>query len=204
MKHLDMSLALAFSVALSGCIADAEDPATDAQGDGEAEVEGLAPLAAGSNPAVFDLHCLWAGESYASRAPNQYAAQAIRNACNIQAALIPYKAPGMYPLTMNAPTAAQGIDCSGLTSNVYFRATGGWVRLNHSAANQEATLPDVPWGQQRPGDLIFYVSTAAASGRHVAMYLGDGLMIEALGSSYGVVVSPVRTAKFSSIGRVIP
>lgn len=117
-------------------------------------------------------------------------------------ALIPYRAPGMYPLQDRPPTAAEGIDCSGLTSNVWYRATSTWTRLPHSAAMQESQLRDIPFDQKLPGDLIFYVSTSAASGRHVAMYLGDGLMIEALGSNYGVVVSPVRTAKFSSVGRI--
>lgn len=153
------------------------------------------------NPAAFDLHCLWAGESYASRAPNQYAAAAIREACDIQAHGVPYRFPGAFPWSLAQPTPAQGVDCSGFSSHVWYVATGGWTRLNHSAANQEATLPHVTWGQMLPGDLLFYVSTAAASGRHVAMYLGDGLMIEAASSTKGIVVVPART-NVSSIGRV--
>jgi cell wall-associated NlpC family hydrolase len=153
------------------------------------------------NPAPFDLHCLWAGESYASRAPNQYAAAAIREACDIQAHLVPYRFPGANPWRLTQPTPAEGTDCSGFSAHVWYVATGGWTRLNHSAANQEATLPHVSWSQMLPGDLLFYVSSAAASGRHVAMYLGDGLMIEAASSTRGIVVVPART-NVSSIGRV--
>ncbi|MEO8552733.1 MAG: NlpC/P60 family protein [Kofleriaceae bacterium] len=190
-------LTLLFTSTLMAC---AMDPADGTDDDDQATSTDTAELTA-SNPAPFDLHCLWAGESYASRAPNQYAAQAIRNACDIQASLIPYHAPGMYPLQNRPPTAAEGIDCSGLTSNVWYRATSTWTRLPHSAAMQEATLRHIGWGELLPGDLLFYVSSAAASGRHVAMYLGDSLMIEAASSTRGVVVSPVRY-NVSSIGRI--
>lgn len=190
-------LSMLFTSILVGC---AMDP-TDGVDDDEAEESTATSALTSSNPAAFDLHCLWAGESYASRAPNQYAAQAIRNACDIQAQLIPYHAPGMYPLQNRPPTAGEGIDCSGLTSNVWYRATSTWTRLPHSAAMQEASLPHIGWDQLLPGDLLFYYSAAAASGRHVAMYLGDSLMIEAASSTRGVVVSPVRF-NVTSIGRV--
>lgn len=193
--QLHRTLPLLFATILVGCVAD-EDELIDEAAD-DSELAGLA----NSNPAAFDLHCLWAGESYASRAPNQYAAEAIRDACRIQTSLTPYRAPGMYPLQNRPPTAAEGIDCSGLTANVWYRATFQWTRLPHSARDQEAMLPDVSWANLLPGDLLFYVSSAAASGRHVAMYLGDSLMIEAASSTKGVVVSPVRY-NVSSIGRV--
>jgi hypothetical protein len=154
-----------------------------------------------SNPAVFDLHCLYAGDVYAKQAPNELAAAAIRAACDIQAARIPYIYPGMYPLQLSQPTAQQGIDCSGLSSHVWYVATQGFVRLPHSAAQQEKVLRDVDIADILPGDLIFYKSEKAASGRHVTIYLGDGLMIEASGHTRGVIVVPVR-GSMSSIGRV--
>lgn len=215
-----LSLLFAATFSLVGCAVEGQDPTTldgeldevaaptdelaapagDAIADEGADESGEVTIM--QNPAPFDLRCLWAGENYASRAPNVHAAEAIRMACRIQSALIPYKAPGMYPLQLRLPTVSEGVDCSGLTSNAWYRATSGWVRLPHSAAMQESQLRDIPFSQKLPGDLIFYVSSGAASGRHVAMYLGDNLMIEAASSTKGVVVSPVRTTNFSSVGRI--
>lgn len=205
-KHSALALSATLSAALLGCGLEENDGASPQAAEIEDIADELAETGSEvsilSNPAPFDLHCLYAGETYASRAPNVHAAEAIRMACRIQTSLIPYKAPGMYPLQLRLPTVSEGVDCSGLTANAWYRATSAWVRLPHSAAQQEAQLRDIPFSQKLPGDLIFYVSAAAASGRHVAMYLGDNLMIEAASSTRGVVVSPVRTTNFSSVGRI--
>ena len=205
-KHSALALSATLSAALLGCGLEENDGASPQAAEIEDIADELAETGSEvsilSNPAPFDLHCLYAGETYASRAPNVHAAEAIRMACRIQTSLIPYKAPGMYPLQLRLPTVSEGVDCSGLTANAWYRATRAWVRLPHSAAQQEAQLRDIPFSQKLPGDLIFYVSAAAASGRHVAMYLGDNLMIEAASSTRGVVVSPVRTTNFSSVGRI--
>jgi cell wall-associated NlpC family hydrolase len=186
---------LLVGAALGGCMTE-DDPAEDPEADESSQTSQLTE----SNPAPFDLHCLWNGENYASRAPNVYAANAIRYACDMQAE-VPYRAPGMYPWQLRPPTYAEGIDCSGLTANVWYRSTSGWTRLPHSAANQESTLRHVGWADLLPGDLLFYYSANAASGRHVAMYMGDSLMIEAASSTKGIIVSPVRY-NVTSLGRV--
>lgn len=173
-----------------------DDPADDPGADETTDTSELTSAV----PAPFDLHCLYNGEAYASRAPNIYAANAIRYACDMQAE-VPYRAPGMYPWQNRPPTYAEGIDCSGLTANVWFRATNLWTRLPHSAALQESTLRDIGWADILPGDLLFYYSASAASGRHVAMYMGDGLMIEAASPTKGIVVSAVRY-NVTSLGRV--
>lgn len=176
----------------------------DDLGEGNEVAEGLdaAQAAAVQNPAPFNLNCLYRGENFAMRAPNQTTADAIRFACDVQAALIPYKAPGFYPLQDRMPTKAEGTDCSGLSSNAYFRASRGAIKLPHSAAMQEKMLKEVSIFQLLPGDLIFYVSSSALSGRHVAMYIGDGKMIEAWGSNVGITVNNVRTDRLSSARRV--
>jgi cell wall-associated NlpC family hydrolase len=76
-------------------------------------------------------------------------------------------------------------DCSGLTWAAW-RAAG--VAIPRTAAGQLAGLPRVR-GRLQPGDLVVYAS-AGPSHRHVAMVVGDGRMVEALG--HGVPVRQVR------------
>jgi hypothetical protein len=74
---------------------------------------------------------------------------------------------------------AQGphaFDCSGLTWAAW-RAAG--VAIPRTAAGQLANLPRAR-GRLRPGDLLIYPSRGP-SRRHVAIVVGPGRMVEALG-----------------------
>lgn len=77
----------------------------------------------------------------------------------------------------NAPG---GFDCSGLTSWAYSQAG---VDIPRTAENQ-ATGQQVSYEELQPGDLVVW------SG-HVAMYAGDGMMVEA---GDPVQMNPVRTS----------
>lgn len=68
-----------------------------------------------------------------------------------------------------------GFDCSGLT--VYAYAKAG-ITLPRTAAQQYAAAEPVKPGQMRPGDLVFY-GTSAASIHHVGIYVGNGYIINA-------------------------
>ena len=63
-------------------------------------------------------------------------------------------------------------DCSGLT--MWAWAHGG-VSLPHSSQSQYAGSTHIPISAIQPGDLLFYYSDI----HHVAMYLGNGQMMEA-------------------------
>jgi cell wall-associated NlpC family hydrolase len=78
-------------------------------------------------------------------------------------------------------------DCSGLTWAAW-RAAG--VAIPRTAAGQLADLPRVR-GRLRPGDLLIYPSRGP-SGRHVAMVVGHGRMIEALGRGIPVRSTSIR------------
>jgi peptidoglycan DL-endopeptidase CwlO len=75
-----------------------------------------------------------------------------------------------YSYSGASPTT--GFDCSGLQMWAWSKAG---VSLPHSAAMQFASLPQVPLDQIEPGDLLFFYTPIT----HVAMYLGDGLIIHA-------------------------
>src|SRR5712691_161607 len=66
-----------------------------------------------------------------------------------------------------------GFDCSGLT--MWSWAQGG-VSLPHSAEAQYGMLPHISRNQLQPGDLLFFYSPI----HHVALYVGGGMVIEAL------------------------
>ena len=80
-----------------------------------------------------------------------------------------------------------GFDCSGL---MIYAFAGIGVDLPHYTGYQYNSGPKFPLSEMARGDMIFYGANASA---HVAMYLGDGTMIEARQSGDIVKISPVRT-----------
>lgn len=75
-------------------------------------------------------------------------------------------------------------DCSGLTSVAWGRAG---TRIPRTSQEQWARLKHVPLGELRPGDLVVYFPGAT----HVAMYLGDGMVVQAPRPGAEVKVSPI-------------
>jgi cell wall-associated NlpC family hydrolase len=67
-------------------------------------------------------------------------------------------------------------DCSGLTMGAW--AAAGVALPHWSVAQHEATTP-VSMSQLRRGDLLFWSDGSADSIYHVALYLGDGMMVHA-------------------------
>lgn len=82
-----------------------------------------------------------------------------------------------------------GFDCSGL---MIYAFAGAGIPLPHYSGYQYRSGPRVPLAQRRPGDMLFW----ATGGRihHVALYLGNGMMVEAPYSGSYVRVTPVRYA----------
>ena len=78
-----------------------------------------------------------------------------------------------------------GFDCSGLMMYAY----GGIVSLPHYSGYQYTSGRQVPLSRMRRGDLLFWGSSDI---HHVALYLGNGMMIEAPESGMVVRVTPVR------------
>lgn len=88
---------------------------------------------------------------------------------------------------VNANTV--GFDASGLT--VYSFAGAG-IKLPRTSSEQYNAGRKIAPAQARPGDLIFFGPGGSQS---VAMYLGNGQMLEA--TDPVVTVSPVRTASMT-------
>ncbi len=88
------------------------------------------------------------------------------------------------------------VDCSGLTM-LAWGAAG--VNLPHYSGAQMADSTPVPLNDLMPGDLLFY---GPGGSQHVAMYLGDGKMIEAPYTGAYVWVTQARFGYgFAGAGR---
>lgn len=81
-----------------------------------------------------------------------------------------------------------GFDCSGL---MLYMFAGVGIKLDHYSGSQYNAGRKVPSSQMRRGDMIFYGPNAS---QHVAMYLGNGQMLEAPYTGSVVKISPVRTS----------
>jgi cell wall-associated NlpC family hydrolase len=85
-----------------------------------------------------------------------------------------------------AGTSAYGFDCSGLTYAVY-RQFG--ISLARDAADQALQGTPVQRNELRPGDLVFFASEGLV--HHVAIYAGDGLMLDAPETGGRIEVVPL-------------
>jgi cell wall-associated NlpC family hydrolase len=95
-------------------------------------------------------------------------------------------------------------DCSGLVQ-WSFRQAG--ITMPRVAADQALTGPAVPVSQLQPGDLLFYHTDASAPDyiSHVAIYLGNGWMIQAPQPGQDVEVVPAAFgSEFAGAVRVNP
>ncbi|MDY3127570.1 MAG: NlpC/P60 family protein [Corynebacterium sp.] len=79
-----------------------------------------------------------------------------------------------------------GFDCSGL---VLYAFAGAGINLPHFTGYQYNRGQKVSPQEMQRGDLIFY---GPGGNQHVAIYLGDGTMLEAPQSGSNVQISPVR------------
>jgi len=107
----------------------------------------------------------------------------------VQAALTRIGSP--YSWGASGPNA---FDCSGLVMWAFGQAG---VNLPHSSQALAQGGQSVSMDQMQPGDLITYYSDAS----HVAIYIGDGMMVHA--STYGtpVRVAPVDNAPIHNVRR---
>ena len=81
-----------------------------------------------------------------------------------------------------------GFDCSGL---VLYAFAGVGIKLPHYSGSQYNMGRKIPTAQMRRGDVIFWGPNGS---QHVAIFLGNGQMIEAPYTGSVVKISPLRTS----------
>ncbi len=87
-----------------------------------------------------------------------------------------------YPYVFGA-AGPNAFDCSGLTSWAWAQAG---VKIPRTSAAQ-ARLTPVPLSQLQPGDLVTYYSPV----HHVALYIGNGQIIDAATESKPIFITSV-------------
>lgn len=96
-----------------------------------------------------------------------------------------------------------GVDCSGLTSQVFLKTLN--VKMPRSSREQQEWCHNISKSDLQPGDLVFF-ATGSDRNRvsHVGIYIGNGDIIHA-SSSRGVIVSNLGetyyTMRYHSSGR---
>jgi cell wall-associated NlpC family hydrolase len=93
-------------------------------------------------------------------------------------------------------TGPDAFDCSGLTSWAWAQQGIGIPRASYEQAN----FPEVPLDQLQPGDLVTYYSPVS----HVAIYVGNGMVVSAADEQLGVVLRSVDGAGPDASGHRVP
>ncbi|MGC9155524.1 MAG: NlpC/P60 family protein [Ferrimicrobium sp.] len=82
----------------------------------------------------------------------------------------------------------QTFDCSGLVMYIYAKLG---IDFPHSAADQANDTTPISYSQLQPGDLVFYDTEGATSIDHVAIYVGNGQVVEATNPGRPVSLDPI-------------
>jgi cell wall-associated NlpC family hydrolase len=98
------------------------------------------------------------------------------------------------PYQWGGASPSEGFDCSGFT--MWSWAHAG-VSLPHSSAAQYSVLPHVAQADLQPGDLLFFYTPI----HHVAMYLGNGQMIDSPHTGSYVGIRGVNWDDYVGAGR---
>ena len=111
-----------------------------------------------------------------------------------------------YPYSQEMRDSGNYYDCSSLA---YYSWKDAGVDISHGGATTAAAEAQgldeagktISYEEMQPGDLIFYSFTS--NGRyknisHVAVYVGDGKVVEALNENSGVVYRDV-----ASVGKIV-
>ena len=97
----------------------------------------------------------------------------------------------------HAAAGPNAFDCSGLTSWAYSQVGVSIPRSSRAQFGGAGTR--ISKSQLQPGDLVFYYSPVS----HVAIYIGDGKIVDAANSRTGVRVTSVNEMPFAGAARVL-
>ena len=103
------------------------------------------------------------------------------------------KVGGGYCWACDGPSS---FDCSGLTTWAWAQAGITIPRVS----SEQSNFPVVPLDQLQPGDLVTYYSPVS----HVAIYVGNGMVVSAVDESSGIMYRRVGAGGPDAIGHRVP
>jgi len=93
----------------------------------------------------------------------------------------------------NGGTSRNGIDCSGLVTNVYRNFS---VSLPRTSLDQSRAGEPIERARVAPGDLVFFKTSRSQPVSHVGIYIGDGRFIHASTSARRVRIDELQSDYF--------
>ena len=166
-----------------------------------ARIKAVLPKGASVEPLVTEV--TRPGGAPVGTIPGTSAVGGAMTAAQLTAALKAAESRRGLPYVWGA-AGPSSFDCSGLVEWAFAQAG---VSMPRVAADQARTGPSVPVTQLQPGDLLFYHTDPTDPGyiSHVAIYLGNGWMIQAPQPGMDVEVVPARFgSQFAGAVRVYP
>jgi cell wall-associated NlpC family hydrolase len=155
---------------------------------------------AGQGPGAWPVCGPRAGLARGGPAPAVAAPKAAVRSAPAAVGRIPARAPAVHASTKAATAVSfvlaqvggayryggdgPAFDCSGLTYEAWRRAG---VTIPRTSQEQLASLPRVSLSALMPGDIVGYYG-----GSHVAMYIGNGMVVGAENPSTGIVKIPLN------------
>jgi len=167
-----------------------------------ARIKGVLPRGAAVEPLVTVV-TRSGGTSPVGIAPSAASTSGAMTAAELTSALRAAESRRGLPYVWGA-AGPSAFDCSGLVQWSFAQAG---VSMPRVAADQARTGPAVPVSQLQPGDLLFYHTDPTDPGyiSHVAIYLGNGWMIQAPQPGMDVEVVPASfDSQFAGAIRVSP
>lgn len=105
------------------------------------------------------------------------------------------------PYVWGGTTPGQGVDCSGL---VYLSYRAAGITLPRTTYDQATYGVTVPNNQLASGDLLFFLGGEPITDfGHVAIYIGNGLMIQAPHTGAVVEITPVDPGSIELARRIL-
>lgn len=103
------------------------------------------------------------------------------------------------PYVWGGESLTHGADCSGFVQAIYadFGYSIPRVSRDQATHGQKVSESDL-----RPGDLIFYANSRGTV-NHVAMYIGNGMIVQAANSRQGIITSSYKYRDIYCIRRII-
>ncbi len=104
------------------------------------------------------------------------------------------------PYVHGGNSLTEGTDCSGFTSLIFAEFGYSLSRTPSGQLSKNGTK--IEYSEIRPGDIICYTSNGKTC-THVALYIGDGLIIHAANSKKGIITNNADYSTIMAVKNII-